>query len=192
MTSKMNESDALMNEKAAKRLASLVAEAAAVQDGGHPFSTKPFTPDELSTLPPRSGHWKPMYLICMTARTGSTMLCSVLERTGLVGVPDEYVNPRGPFPMYYEQVGSGDLRTYFHRVWERNAGPGGIFGIKTPFQDISHFVQSGLFDVVSVRQHDLPIAGQFVRASRFGVDCVRPGLAQASRRTSCCQRGADV
>lgn len=74
------------------------------------------------------------------------MLCSVLEKTGLVGRPDEYINPRGPFPMHYERNGKGDLRTYFHRVWKKYAGPGGIFGIKTPFLDLSPFIQSGLFD----------------------------------------------
>lgn len=74
------------------------------------------------------------------------MLCSVLEKTGLVGHPDEYINPRGPFAMHYETNGKGDLRTYFNRVWRRHAGPDGIFGIKTPFRDLSPFIQAGLFD----------------------------------------------
>jgi LPS sulfotransferase NodH len=142
----MSKRNDLTNETAEQLLARLIAEAAAVKDGINPFSTVSLTPEGLSKLPPRNDSWKPNYVICMTARTGSTMLCSVLEQTGLVGRPDEYINPRGPFPMYHQSVGDGDLHVYFHRLWEQHSGPGGIFGLKTPFQDWSPFIQSGLFD----------------------------------------------
>ena len=74
------------------------------------------------------------------------MLTSVLEQTQLVGRPDEYINPRGPFPLHYERVGKGSLQAFFRKIWKETAGPGGIFGIKTPFQDLSPFIQAGLFD----------------------------------------------
>jgi trehalose 2-sulfotransferase len=126
-------------------LLNLISEAASATDRWNPFQRVALTEEESVSLPPQNQHWKPLYVICMTARSGSTMLTSILERTRVLGRPDEYINPRGPFQSHYETTGQCDLRTYFHRLWKWYSGPGGIFGIKTPYQDLWPFVRCHLF-----------------------------------------------
>jgi trehalose 2-sulfotransferase len=173
-------------------LPKLIAAAVRAENRWNPFACSAHTSEEFGALPARNSNWKPLYLICMTARSGSTMLCSVLERTGLVGRPDEYVNPRGPFPMFYKKSGAEDLRTYFHRVCKMYAGPGGIFGIKTPFQDLAPFIQARLFDewfrsanmIYLSRRCIFDQAASVVIARQSGVWHQREGQDTGSQRAS--------
>jgi LPS sulfotransferase NodH len=75
------------------------------------------------------------YVICMMPRTGSTMFCSLLEKTNLLGYPDEYLNPRGVVQMYAQQYVPGSLAEYADTLRRERATPNGVFGMKVTFDD---------------------------------------------------------
>jgi hypothetical protein len=61
-------------------------------------------------------NWKPMYIIAMTARSGSTMLCSALQCLPETGKVEEYFNPRGPFQNFHTKYGGSDFSDYLHNI----------------------------------------------------------------------------
>jgi len=69
------------------------------------------------------------YLILSLPRTGSTMLGSALESTGMAGVPLEYFNPQHlrqlPQPMNLAV-----LLNYYRDIVSRRTTPNGVFGMK--------------------------------------------------------------
>lgn len=84
------------------------------------------------------------YVICFTERSGSTMLCSLLTQTNLLGMPDEYVNPRGPMPLALKTCPATTLEEYFDLLRRTQATPNGIFGMKSCFFDFKPLIQMGV------------------------------------------------
>lgn len=84
-----------------------------------------------------SSKWKPLYFIAMTARSGSTMLCSMMEKIGGFGIPNEYLNPRGPFDMYHSKYGGKNIIEYLENIRTRSKSH--VIGIKTAFLDFYPF-----------------------------------------------------
>jgi len=76
------------------------------------------------------------YVLAMTARTGSTLLCALLEQSGLLGRPDEYVNPRGPVQMFYRHHPASNPTQYLSNIARAYQTPNGVFGLKTTFSDL--------------------------------------------------------
>jgi trehalose 2-sulfotransferase len=74
---------------------------------------------ELAPDTPLSPVDKSTLIIAMTARSGSTNLCSVLARLGRFGDPQEYFNPRGPMPHYARALGAATASDYLARLAQR-------------------------------------------------------------------------
>ncbi len=83
-----------------------------------------------------SAHRSQAFLSCVVAstpRTGSTLLCRGLAQTGIVGQPDEYIDP----PRYRSlaaQWGYGPeyapATTRVERAMQQTATPNGVFGLQ--------------------------------------------------------------
>ena len=84
------------------------------------------------------------YVVAILPRTGSTALCSLLEQTGVLGLPDEYLNPRGPLQHWARQLGATDLTSYLDVVRRERATSNGIFGVKASYNDFEPFVEPRL------------------------------------------------
>jgi LPS sulfotransferase NodH len=84
------------------------------------------------------------YVICFTERSGSTMLCSLLEQTNLLGMPTEYVNPRGPMQLYLKTCPATTLEGYFDLLRRIKTTPNGVFGMKSCFLDFKPLIQMGV------------------------------------------------
>jgi tetratricopeptide (TPR) repeat protein/lipopolysaccharide biosynthesis protein/LPS sulfotransferase NodH len=83
------------------------------------------------------------YVICFTERSGSTMLCSILEQTNLLGMPNEYVNPRVPMRLYLKTCPATTLEEYFELLRRTQTTPNGIFGLKSCFVDFKPLIEMG-------------------------------------------------
>ena len=85
-----------------------------------------------------SGCTKPAIMIAMTARTGSTHLCSALAAAGDVGRPGEIFNPRGVAGAERERRG---VRSFADYMRSFNAEPSPVFIFKTNWHDFSPFAR---------------------------------------------------
>ncbi|WP_354635207.1 Stf0 family sulfotransferase [Planktothricoides raciborskii] len=83
------------------------------------------------------------YVICFTERSGSSMLCSILKQTNLLGMPNEYVNPRGPMQLYLKTCPATTLEEYFELLRRTQTTPNGIFGLKSCFFDFKPLIEMG-------------------------------------------------
>jgi LPS sulfotransferase NodH len=100
------------------------------------------------------------YLVCATPRSGSTLLCKALDRTGVAGHPEEFFeakqqtgapargsdylwdapdvdlhellgeDPQPPAPEYSSLEGIDDYREHLRRTLEAGTTPNGVFGAK--------------------------------------------------------------
>lgn len=82
------------------------------------------------------------YVLCFVERSGSTMLSDLMKNTGVLGIPDEFVNPRGP--MYYNLIKwpSVDLPQYFAKARKACSTPNGVFGMKTIYADFEPLIKT--------------------------------------------------
>lgn len=92
------------------------------------------------------------YVICFTERSGSTMLCSILKATGVLGMPEEYLNPRGSIQLFLDKYPASNILQYFDALRRHQISTNGVFGIKTCFIDfeplINHQMISKLLNPV--------------------------------------------
>ncbi|HLO16328.1 MAG TPA: Stf0 family sulfotransferase [Anaerolineales bacterium] len=72
------------------------------------------------------------YTIWFTQRTGSSLLCKVLEETGIAGKPNEWLW------SWLEEHRSSSPRELQNQLWESGTTSNGIFGIKHSFHE-PHF-----------------------------------------------------
>ncbi len=80
------------------------------------------------------------YIICFTERSGSTMLCSLLKETGVLGMPEEYINPRDVMQSYLEKYRVSDISQYINILRHCQVCENGIFGMKTCFMDFEPLI----------------------------------------------------
>ena len=98
----------------------------------------PPLPGVLESAPRRSRAdappWRPRccYLVCATARSGSSLLCESLTSTGLVGEPDEFFED-DPLRVRPPRYGSDNVVAYLAELFERTATPNGVFGAKLSY-----------------------------------------------------------
>jgi len=78
------------------------------------------------------------YLICAVPRTGSYLLCDMLQATGVAGKPNEYFSPSYQ-KHWSERWGSEDYGSYLRRVVEIGTTPNGIVGVKSHPWQFNHF-----------------------------------------------------
>jgi len=86
-------------------------------------------------FPAYSGKPKKTYLICSTGRSGSTLLCSLLGSTGLMGMPHEYFHVAQHSQQLLKRLlptvtGKITSDSYFDAVVKHRTSPNGVFGIK--------------------------------------------------------------
>jgi LPS sulfotransferase NodH len=70
------------------------------------------------------------YVVCATPRSGSTMLCSALQGTGVAGIPTEYFNRRMREPLADRWGARGDALAYVRELLARRTSSAGVFGTK--------------------------------------------------------------
>lgn len=140
-------------------------------------ATGPPLPPELEALRPRAA-----YLLCATPRSGSTLLCDLLDATGIAGRPDEYFEtlrgtgrPRQP-REYFEGVEDPEVLDLLPRsapplaveepfpdrlaaVVRAATTPNGVFGAK---------VMWGYHDDLQARLAQVPALGPLDDAARLG------------------------
>jgi LPS sulfotransferase NodH len=139
-------------------------------------STQVPLPPELAALRPRTS-----YLLCATPRSGSTLLCDLLQATGIAGRPEEYFEalrgtgrPRQP-REYFEGVDDPDVIDLLPRseppvgvdvpflerlgaVVRQATTPNGVFGAK---------VMWGYYDDLQARLAQLPALSALDAAARL-------------------------
>ena len=81
----------------------------------------------------------------MTARSGSTALCNCMEKTGLLGRPQEYFNTRGCFENLLRESHAFEMSGFINFLRSKFASANGIFGFKTNFNDFYPFIKSGVY-----------------------------------------------
>ncbi len=84
------------------------------------------------------------YILCFTARSGSTMTMSLFEKTHLLGNPSEFINPRGVMQKYLSKYPASNIFEYFDLLRRDQVSNNGIFGIKSSFPDLEPLIKSGL------------------------------------------------
>lgn len=82
------------------------------------------------------------YLICSTARTGSTLLCQLLTDTGIAGQPDEYFcylhdAPRPPWVAWLREPQRPELLA---QLITQHMTPNGVFGANVIWQHFDYFL----------------------------------------------------
>jgi LPS sulfotransferase NodH len=81
------------------------------------------------------------YLLCITPRSGSSMLADVLGRTGSVGAAKEHVRVRAPLSKWMAKC--GDLAGCFAELGSN--APAGYFGIKGDLYQMFPLISEGAF-----------------------------------------------
>jgi len=82
-------------------------------------------------------------LIAMLPRTGSTALCSLLEATEVLGIPREYLNPRGPLRPWARRLSASTLPDYVEALRRERTTPNGVFSFKTLYPDLEPLLALG-------------------------------------------------
>jgi LPS sulfotransferase NodH len=80
---------------------------------------------------------KPVLMMAITPRTGSTNLCDAYSRSLKVGEPVEIFNPRGVAQWQKKKRGVADFRSYMMSLY---ADPGEWFGFKVSWPQFGFFV----------------------------------------------------
>lgn len=89
---------------------------------------------------------KKIYLICTTPRSGSNLLSSLLESSGMMGQPSEYLNTTGTIPRLAKKHNLVDhnstisLRKYLDFVLDNRSSANNVCGIKIFFNQLERFL----------------------------------------------------
>lgn len=86
------------------------------------------------------------YLIAMTPRSGSTLLCDLLSNTGLAGKPNEFLNPNYIIQRLPKYSDKNSLAEVFSKSIDYTMSKNKIFGIKASYYQAEPFIESNLFD----------------------------------------------
>jgi LPS sulfotransferase NodH len=68
------------------------------------------------------------YVIASVQRSGTHLLCSILESTGVASSPNEYFLSK-PAQSWEERWGTQSRAAYIERVLQQNTMPNGVFGV---------------------------------------------------------------
>ena len=89
---------------------------------------------------------KKIYLICTTPRSGSNLLSALLESSGMMGQPSEYLNHTGTIPRLAKKHNLIDtnstiiLRKYLDFVINNRSSANKVCGIKLFFNQLERFL----------------------------------------------------
>ncbi len=121
-----------------------------------------------SCRPPDGIEW---LAIAITPRSGSTAFCSVLEKTGVLGRPQEVLNPRGPADTLLGARRPASFGDYLGIV-AADLGTGGVASFKSAWGDARPLVHSG-------RCEEFLSACRWVRLDRRDIEAQAVSLALA-------------
>jgi trehalose 2-sulfotransferase len=79
------------------------------------------------------------YLVCGTARSGSTLLCEALINTGIAGEPEEYFLPQNEL-IWQNRWGTSTYEEYLAKTIERCTTSNGVFGVKMMWDYFDDFL----------------------------------------------------
>jgi LPS sulfotransferase NodH len=82
------------------------------------------------------------YVLCFVERSGSTMLTDLMTKAGVLGRPEEYVNPRGPMVYLLREYPATELRHYFTKLRRNRKGNNNVFGMKTIYDDFEPLINA--------------------------------------------------
>jgi len=115
------------------------------------------------------------YVVCTTARTGSTLLCEAAIRTGVLGRPFEFFNPSRTRDDHWPAY-TPDIQQQIAHITEFGSTPNGVYGLKVlPYQfDLVQYYHWAdvlpLLQFVYLERRDLLAqAISYVRAEQTGV-----------------------
>ena len=100
---------------------------------------------QLQTLPDNR-EWRRKIVIFSTHRSGSTLLCDWIASTGLLGAPDEWLNPLW-VSYLNKQVGVTHPQQALEWVARRTSSASGIFSVNVQIGDYLHWRKAG-FDLL--------------------------------------------
>jgi trehalose 2-sulfotransferase len=89
---------------------------------------------------PRTVPLKKSYIVASSFRSGSTLLCTRLWQTGVLGAPWEYLNDNFELGDMMRRLRAASPAEYIDRLLACRTSSNGVFGLKAHFQ---HF-QAGL------------------------------------------------
>jgi len=92
-----------------------------------------------------NANWKPLYVLAMTARSGSTMLCSAIKCIEELGEPAEYFNNRGQLKNFHARFGGRDFSDYLHNIFNSVGSVSHTLGIKSPYMDFKFMAECPKF-----------------------------------------------
>lgn len=125
-----------------------------------------------------------VYLLASEQRTGSNLLCALLQQSGVAGFTTEYLHLPS-LPSVMDRLGLDDVDAYLDSVMRRRTTPNGVFGFKAHYEQIDAFLRRtrrglppGLRIVRMLRDDVVAQAVSLYLASRTGTWLV------AGRRTS--------
>ena len=84
-------------------------------------------------------HPSTSYLVCGTARSGSSLLCEALVNTGVAGKPEEYFQPSNEV-MWRKRWGTPTYAAYLARTIEQCTTSNGVFGVKMMWGYFNQFL----------------------------------------------------
>jgi len=73
---------------------------------------------------------KAMYMVCSAPRTGSTLLCRLLQQTLKMGFPSEYFNQSNHVKEWQARFAFNDIDELVDLLKQRRTSPNGVFGFK--------------------------------------------------------------
>lgn len=132
------------------------------------ISLFPDSGEILSESKPISACHKPTLILAITARTGSTNLCSILEKKKIFGAPGEILNPRGVIQNLKKKHSVETFSDYMKVLTEQS---GDYFCFKTSWAD---------FEPISEIYSKLFPEASFVLIDRFDVVAQAISLCRAT------------
>jgi len=85
-------------------------------------------------------------MIAITPRSGSTMLCDLLNNTNLLGNPKEYLNPSYIKDRISKYSDTNSLFEMFSKTIDYSMNDNKIFGIKASYYQVEPFIEANIFN----------------------------------------------
>lgn len=102
-----------------------------------------FPPGRPGTPVPAEPRATASLVIAMLPRSGSSMFCSMLAKTGVLGRPDEYLNDGGPMELHSRSLGTSSFETHWETLLRLKKTPNGVFGLKADIVHLQPIIARG-------------------------------------------------
>lgn len=110
------------------------------------FETPLITNNDLETYR-ETENGKMAYLVAITPRSGSSFFCDLLEKTGFLGRPNEWLNPN-LMPSMLSTRPATNVVQHLTNMRKFTSSPNGVFSIKASFFQFVPMIDSGLDQLI--------------------------------------------